>query len=121
MRYQASTSTESLSAGVRFFWVFVFPTGLLAITLVALGIVVGFLHGFARDRYSFLQRGSMALALATMALALPLYYSPFWKYGLWVAFGALVAVVAAAACLQWLTFTVLVCTRPLPAIAQPHW
>jgi hypothetical protein len=93
---------------VKVFWFAVLPALLLAASLLSLALALVFVNKASARRSSFLERALIVLAVITFFLALPLYFSVVYKYGLVTAFAAIVAILTAGVRVRWLNVFAIV-------------
>jgi hypothetical protein len=80
-------------------WIFVMPSALTLLTLLGIGIALVVWFRVPKLRVSFWERIVVALCVLEAFLAIPLYWSPLYKYGITVAIPAIfeLTLLAAAA------------------------
>lgn len=99
--YEVCSSMEAITT-IKAFWVFVLPSILLLAAHLALALVMVFATKATPRSFSKLEYSLMALAVIISYLAMPLFFSPVWKFGVWVIISQLVVFLTAAARIRWL-------------------
>eukprot|EP00997_Jenningsia_sp_PLL12_P002718 NODE_147_length_2365_cov_63.015544_g128_i0.p1 GENE.NODE_147_length_2365_cov_63.015544_g128_i0~~NODE_147_length_2365_cov_63.015544_g128_i0.p1 ORF type:complete len:543 (+),score=141.36 NODE_147_length_2365_cov_63.015544_g128_i0:536-2164(+) len=99
--YQACSTIEALTP-VKAFWVFVFPAMLLVATLATLSLAIVFASKATPRSFSKLEYCMILVAIVTIALALPLFFAPVYKYGIWLVMVQMLVILTAAARIKWL-------------------
>jgi hypothetical protein len=105
--YEQCSSSEHLTT-TKSFWIFVLPAMLLLASHLGLALVLVFAAKATPRTFSKLEIMMMLLALAISYLAMPLYFAPVWKYGIWIIFAQLVVFLTATARIHWLNVLCLV-------------
>jgi hypothetical protein len=86
---------------IRSFWIFVLPAALLLATLGALGFALVFANKAANRLFSFIEKLIIALSIFVILLASLLYFSPAYKYGIFIVIVAIIAILTASARVKW--------------------
>eukprot|EP01012_Entosiphon_sulcatum_P055984 TRINITY_DN787_c0_g1_i1.p1 TRINITY_DN787_c0_g1~~TRINITY_DN787_c0_g1_i1.p1 ORF type:complete len:827 (+),score=133.62 TRINITY_DN787_c0_g1_i1:2264-4744(+) len=92
--YLQCTTVEHMHE-LKAFWVFVWPTFLLMMTLSTLALVIIFANKASGRSYSVLEQTIIAAALLAIIFSLSLFFSPLYKYGMVVIFAHLLAILTA--------------------------
>jgi len=88
--------------------VFIIPLILLLATLSGFGIVLVFANKASNRSYSFLETTMIVLSVLTILTSIPLYFSPMFKYGIFIVLTAFLTVLSAAARIRALNIITLV-------------
>jgi hypothetical protein len=83
-------------SALRAFWIFVWPTALLLATVMGLAVALVIANRAAARRYHFVERALIVISLLMALFAIPLYFSPAFKYAAVIVFVAVVAIITAA-------------------------
>lgn len=105
--YYQCTTVENLET-VSVFWVYIVPAGFLISTLASLALTLVFTAKAAVRMFSFLEKMIIAMGIIITVVSGALYFSPVYKYGIVFAISAMIAIVAAAARVRWVTVVALV-------------
>jgi len=91
---------------LRAILIFILPLFLMILTLLSFAVAIVFANKATTRSYSGLEIAIILVAVALGIFAISLYFSPMWKYGLWLVLVALLSFLAAAA--RVFTFNALV-------------
>jgi hypothetical protein len=81
---------------LRAFWLFIFPAALLLLTLTALALALIFANKAASRHFSLTERWLIVFSILISILIIPLYFSPLYKYGLFIVILAAWTIITAA-------------------------
>eukprot|EP00998_Keelungia_sp_KM082_P007381 NODE_357_length_2045_cov_312.728363_g351_i0.p1 GENE.NODE_357_length_2045_cov_312.728363_g351_i0~~NODE_357_length_2045_cov_312.728363_g351_i0.p1 ORF type:complete len:649 (+),score=174.67 NODE_357_length_2045_cov_312.728363_g351_i0:259-1947(+) len=107
LAYNKPTSIEAMNP-IKAFWVFLLPTMLLLAGFGALAIVLTFATKASYRTFSFVERSMMFLAIAGMLFAVPLFFSPAYKYGVAVLLCCAFLVLVASTRVKFVTVAAVV-------------
>jgi len=82
---------------LKAFFIFVLPTFLLAAMILGLALALVFANQVSARLFTTEERALIAFGILTTLFAFPLFFSPFWKYGVVVQIAGIIAIIAAAA------------------------
>eukprot|EP00999_Lentomonas_sp_LEN2_P001551 NODE_260_length_1793_cov_234.756303_g233_i0.p1 GENE.NODE_260_length_1793_cov_234.756303_g233_i0~~NODE_260_length_1793_cov_234.756303_g233_i0.p1 ORF type:complete len:566 (+),score=193.95 NODE_260_length_1793_cov_234.756303_g233_i0:248-1699(+) len=105
--YTQCTTIEQMNP-FRAFWIFVLPTALLLTTALGLALVLVFANKAAARQFSNVERGLVVLSVVLALLAIPLFFSPLYKYGIIIVLIALWTILTAASRDRWLNIVCVV-------------
>jgi hypothetical protein len=82
---------------VKAFFIFILPTFLLAAMILSLALAIVFANQVSARLFTMEERALLVLGILTTLFAFPLFFSPFWKFGVIVQGACIIAIIAAAA------------------------
>lgn len=86
---------------VRSFWIFILPTALLLATLGSLGFALVFANKAANRLFSFIEKLIIGISVVVILLGSVLYFSPAYKYGIFIVIVGVLSILTAAARVKW--------------------
>eukprot|EP00995_Heteronema_vittatum_P008667 NODE_38_length_2346_cov_874.875490_g33_i0.p1 GENE.NODE_38_length_2346_cov_874.875490_g33_i0~~NODE_38_length_2346_cov_874.875490_g33_i0.p1 ORF type:complete len:745 (-),score=260.26 NODE_38_length_2346_cov_874.875490_g33_i0:112-2241(-) len=99
--FDVCSSIEHLTS-IRAFWAFVLPACLLLAAHIVLALVCIFAVKASPRTFSKLEYTMMGLALIVSYLAMPIFFSPAWKYAVFIILAQCFVFLAASARVRWL-------------------
>jgi hypothetical protein len=94
--YYTCSSIELLTV-LKSGMVYIIPMALLIATFAGLGIVLVFANKASNRSYSFIESAMIILALISVLVSIPLFFSPMFKYGVFIVIVSLLSILSAAA------------------------
>jgi hypothetical protein len=82
---------------VKAFFIFILPTFLLAAMILGLALALVFANQVSARLFTLEERALIVFGILTTLFAFPLFFSPFWKFGVVVQVAAIIAIIAGAA------------------------
>jgi len=77
--------------------IYIIPLALLIATFAGLGIVLVFANKASNRSYSLIESTMIVLAIAAILTSIPLFFSPMFKYGVFIIMASLLSILSAAA------------------------
>jgi len=93
---------------MKAFWLFIFPAALLATTLVTLALSLVFANKAAQRLFSFTERKIIEFSILICILIIPLYFSPLYKYGLFIVLLACWSIIVASLRVRWINTVAII-------------
>jgi hypothetical protein len=93
---------------LKAFWLFIFPAALLATTLVGLALALVFANKAAQRLFSLTERAIIAFSILISILIIPLYFSPLYKYGLFIVVLAIWNIITASLRVRWMNTVAII-------------
>jgi hypothetical protein len=106
-RFEQCSTIEQISI-LRAWWIFVLPTKLLALTLIALAFVLVFANRGTTRSHSLIERALIITGVLVVFFALPNFFSPAYKYGIVMVIVGLVGILCAAERTKWLNILAII-------------
>jgi hypothetical protein len=105
--YELCSSVEHITT-IKGFWIFVLPATLLLASHLGLALVMVFASKATPRYFSKLELLMMLVAIIVSYLAMPLFFSPNWKYPVFIIFAQLFVFLTASARIRWLNVACVV-------------
>jgi hypothetical protein len=93
---------------VSVFWVYIIPAAFLIGTLASLALALVFTSKASVRMFSLLEKMIIAMGIIVTIVSCALYFSPVYKYGIVFSLAAIIAIIASAARVRWVTVLALI-------------
>lgn len=112
VKYESCSTIENLTP-LKIYYPIVLPTFNLVMSLICTGLCLVFANKASSRSYAAIEKSMIYIAIACIIFDIILYFSPAWKYGLFILFVQCFTILAAAARVRWLNIWSLVLTVAL--------
>jgi hypothetical protein len=112
IRYESCSSAENLTP-LKIYFPIVLPTFNLIMSVICTGLCLVFANKASSRSYAAIEKSMIYIAVTCIIFDIILYFSPAWKYGLFVLFVQCFTILSAAARVKWLNIWSLILTITL--------